>query len=177
MTNGNKPNPLDTLVNSDPKRTIALLLWKMRHDNPEFSVRIEPKDIQGFEDCVNYLDIIPEVRIFRPQGHPAQPAVEAQPPSKRNPQGLPGFPARPAEPPRNFVVVGMFVEGTQDAFKPIENNEADKDLADKKERLRRIKEPSSSLAAQVRNAASVGEFSASSVQELCEAVILLCQQP
>ena len=45
-------NPLDRLVASDPKRAIAMLLWKNRHANPELNVQITEQDIKGFDDCV-----------------------------------------------------------------------------------------------------------------------------
>lgn len=168
-------NPLDRLVASDAKRAIAMLLWKNRHANPELNVQITEQDIKGFDDCVEYLDVDPEVRIFRPAGRPAEPPREALPPTKANPNGVPAFPGRAGDPPRNFVLVGLYVAGTTDSFKPIENNEADKDKADRAEALRRAKESANFIANQVRNDALAGTFSASSVVDVCDALLLLAK--
>jgi hypothetical protein len=65
-----RKDPLDELATGDLKRIIALMLWKQRHENPEMAVLINRKDLKGLRDCAAYLEVEPDVRIFRRQGDP-----------------------------------------------------------------------------------------------------------
>src|SRR6266403_1241714 len=68
-----QPHPLDVLANGDPKKVIALMLWKARRRQPDLYVKIDEDDLKGFEDCVTYLKVVPEVMIRRPPPIAAQP--------------------------------------------------------------------------------------------------------
>src|SRR5690242_17827218 len=61
---------LDALVAGSVKDVVALMLWKNRHNEPEMAVKLTEHDLRGFEACVGYLGVKPEVRIVRPQGSP-----------------------------------------------------------------------------------------------------------
>lgn len=158
-------DPLDQLAAGDIGRVIALMLWKDRHRNPDLSVHITAQDIAGFEACVRYLEVTPEVKILRPPGRPAMPAI---PPSRTNPNG---WPARPAEAPRPHVFVGLVQKGSLDGFKPIENNEEDARRRDQANRLRRLKETGPGLAREMVAMAQSGTFSTATIEEAAQAIM------
>lgn len=161
------PIPTDELdaflarCTADPKQAIALMLWKQRHARPEMAVQIERKDLQGLRDCAAYLAVEPDVRIFR---RPGVPARAAQPPTAENPKGTPGFQGAPAA---EFVTIVMVAKGTEDTFRPIENNEEDAQAADRQENLRRAREETPVLAQRIASSAAAGEFSQQMILELC----------
>src|SRR5688572_23121386 len=130
----------EALANKDPRQALALVLWKLRHQRPEMAVQITREDLQGLKDCTQYLNVQPDVRIFRRPGVPARPAV---PPTAANPKGSPGFQGAPAA---EFVTIVMVSKGTEDTFRPIENNEEDAQAADRQEALRRAREETPLLA-------------------------------
>lgn len=156
---------LDQLARKEPREIIALMLWKERHRNPELAVQITEQDITGFQACVQYLDVKYEVKIERPAGRPARPAI---PPSKTNPNG---WPPAPAEPPRNFVFVGIVEKGTVNGIKPIENNEDDAKRRDQSNRLRRLKETGPGLAREMVAMARSGTYSSSTIEDAAQALI------
>ena len=158
------PDALDSFValaQKDPKQAIALMLWKQRHQRPELATQVTRKDLEGFGACTAYLNVIPDVRIFR---RPEVPARAAVPPSDANPKGVPGFHGAPAA---EFVTITMVNKGTEDTFRPIENNEEDAQAADRQEHLRAAREDAPGLAQRVANSAAGGEFSQQLVLELC----------
>lgn len=158
---------LDQLAASDPKEIIALLLWKDRHRNPDLSVQITEKDLTGFRACTDYLEVVPKVRIERPQGVPAQEAIPAQ--GNRR-----AIAARAEEPPRPFVVV-QIVDAKGDGFKPIENDEEGAQLRDRADALRKHRDGASALANQLIADARSGNFSSSMVIEAAESLIALAR--
>lgn len=156
------------LANKDPKQALALVLWKMRHENPEMSVLITEKDLTGLRDCATYLDVVPDVRIFRRPAIPAHDAVPAAP-------GRVAINAFPGAPAAAFVTVAMVAKGTEDTFKPIENNEEDAVKGENAAELRRLKAELPGLATLVNNQAAGGTFSAEQVMEVCRGAVLLAQ--
>jgi len=50
------------------------MLWKARRRQPDLYVKIDEEDLKGFEDCVTYLKVVPEVMIRRPP--PIAPSQE-----------------------------------------------------------------------------------------------------
>lgn len=158
---------LDQLEKSDAHTVIALLLWKDRHRNPDLSTQISQEDIDGFDACVKYLDVKPQVQIVRPRGRPATPALPA---SRVHPQG---YPAQAAEPPRNFVFVGVgyFEKNIFNSIKPIENNEEGAQKRDLAARSRVIRERGPQLARELMSNAAAGTFSSAQVEEAAQMLI------
>ncbi len=164
---------LDQFVKWDPKNAIAILLWKIRHTNPDLTLQVTEKDITGFQACVEYLAIEPTVKIYRPMGRPASPEIPAVPGTAGRP-GRSAIPARPADPPRPFVLVQLLdQEGNQ--FKPIENNEDDARSAEVHEKRRRAKEQAVMIANRVMADVGSGVFSKETMQEAAQALLALSQ--
>lgn len=152
----------------DPRKVIALMLWKERFRNPEMALQITEHDIKGFNDCVQYLEVTPDVLIVRPQGRPAQDAVPAQ--GKRR-----AVPARAGEPPRPFVAVNMVAKGTVNSIKPIENNEEDAKRRDEAEALRRVRDRAAGIAAALMADLAQSQFSTNTVREAAAALQTLAR--
>jgi hypothetical protein len=161
-------NALNDLVKGGTEPALILALWQQRMVNPELNFKITPKDIKGLYDCTEYLKITPAVRIFRPGG---LPAVEARPAVGRHPATA----GRPAIPYADYVMVQLVAHGTTDAFKPVENNEADFDASEKMNKVRRLKETVPQLASIVRSGVARGQYSESEITELCEAATMLAR--
>ncbi|CAB4223231.1 hypothetical protein UFOVP1670_5 [uncultured Caudovirales phage] len=155
--------------NTNPKIIIAQMLWKARHHYPDLAMTITRDDVAKFRACTDYLEVTPDVRIFR---RSAIPARAAQPGVAGKPDGIPGYAGSPAA---EFVTVVLVNKGTEDGFKPIENNEDDAQAGERQEKLRRAKENVPQLATMVNNAAAHGDFSQALVMELCEAAMLLAK--
>lgn len=147
---------------------LALVLWKDRHRNPDMTVLIREEDIKGFSDCTTYLKLKPAVRIVRPKGAPAMPAVAAT-------RTRSAVPARPAEPPRPWVVVGVVEAGTENIIKPIENSEAGALLRDQADAVRRARERAPMLAQQLLADATAGVFSTAMIHEAAQALTALAR--
>lgn len=156
---------LDELADTDPKTVIALMLWKERLRQPDLYVTLSDKEIAGLEDCARYLKVRPEVRIFRPQGVPAQPAIAAGP-------GRRAVPAREAGEPKSYVMVQL-VDDKGDAFRPIENNEQDFDAAEQASRVRKARDSAQMLANRLVEQARTGEFSLSDMTDAANALLVL----
>lgn len=146
---------------------IMLMLWKQRHENPDFTVMVDAADIKGFEDCVKYLEIEPRINIYRPQGLPAQEPIPA---NGRN-RAVPG---RAAQPPRDYVVVQM-VDADGNTFVPIENNERDLEKSQKAKTLKQLREGAPQLAAQLQADIQSNTISTATIQEAIEALKALAQ--
>ncbi len=158
-------DPLEALATADPREVIALMLWKNRLRNPDMAVQIDEADIGGFQDCVRYLKVKPQVKIFRPEGLPAQVAVPASP-------GRRAVPARAATPPKPYVMV-VLTDEQGNAIRPVENNEEDYAAAQEQTRIQRYREQAQSLAGQLMNQAKTGEYSLAVMQECAEALVAL----
>lgn len=162
-----KKDSLDLLAEGDPKKIIALLLWRDRFRNPEMSAHVTLEDLDGFEQCSDYLGVTTQVSIFRPQGRPAQEAV-ATTPGKR------GIAARAAEPPRDYVFVGV-VDKDGNSIKPIESTEENADRRDAANALRSSREKGPRLAALLRGACQSGTYSTAEIQEAAQALEVLAR--
>lgn len=46
------------------ERALALVLWKLRHQYPGMSIRIEQKDVQALEKCEEHLEVKAGVAIL-----------------------------------------------------------------------------------------------------------------
>jgi hypothetical protein len=160
-------HPLDALAAGDPKRVIALMLWVARMRQPDLYVQINEHDIKGFDDCVNYLKVVPQVKIYRPEGMPAQPAIPAQ--GNRR-----AIAARPAIPPKPYVIVAL-VDQKGDAIVPVENNQEDFDAQAAAKSIIRWREKAPDLAQQLLNQARSGEYSLAVMQECADALVALAR--
>lgn len=163
-----KLHPLDALAQGDPKNVIALMLWKARQRNPDLFEQITEKDIEGFEACVTYLKVKPEVVIKRPAGLPAQEAIPAS--AGRRP-----VPARAATPPKPYVIVQLVEAGTENAIRPVENNQEDFDAAAEAAKVRQARDAAPQLAQRLVHQASSGEYSLSDMQDAANALLLLAR--
>lgn len=152
-------NPLDHLVamaeKNDYAQALKLILWKMRFENPDFTLEINPDDIKAFDDCVDYLEVKPTLYVTRPGAVPAQEGR----PAMGNRRAVP---ARAAIPPKNYVVVQMLDQDGNN-FKPIENNQQDFDRQKKADATRRAKDNALTLASQLAADIRSGTFSESTI--------------
>lgn len=160
-------HPLDKFAEGPLEPVLAMLLWKGRMQNPELTVTVTQRDIEGLEACAGYLKISPKAVVYRAPGTPAVEAVPAM-------RGHPARPARPAGPPRDFVVVQL-VDQNGDVFKPIENNEGDFDRSQTQDKVRRIREQAPQMAGMVRGMMQSGTFSNSELGDLCDAFEFLAK--
>ncbi len=166
MPRKKKEDPLDTLANGDPKDVIALILWKNRNKEPDMSVQITEHDIKGFQDCVEYLKVTPEVTIKRPQGMPAQVA-------RRDLGSNRTIPAREAIPPRDYIVVNLVEKGTENRIVPVENNQEDYDKQQQAAAVRKARDQAQSLADALIGQARTGEFSTAVMQDAAQALVTM----
>lgn len=167
MPNPNpKQHPLDALA-KDSERVMALMLWVNRHRNPDLFAQITEKDLAGFEDCMRYLKVKPQVRIFRPEGLPAQAAIPATHHRR-------AVPAREATPPKPFVMVTL-VDEKGDAIRPVENNEEDYDRAQDATQVRKARDQAPQLAQLILNQARTGEYSLSDITDAANALLTLAR--
>jgi hypothetical protein len=159
-------NTLDELVVADSKQIIALMLWKERHANPEMVVKITEADIRGLADCTTYQGIEADVRIYRRPAIPPHDAIPGQP-------GRAGVNAFPGMPAADFVTVAMVAKGTEDTFRPIENNEQDFAIGEKLRNRQRLIANAVPLANRVKNSAANGDFASTDIMELADIVLSL----
>lgn len=164
-----KMNPLDALVAGDPRGVIALMLWKRRLAEPDMFVQITEEDIKGFQDCVKFQKIVPEVLIRRPPPIPGQAAI----PATHNRRAVP---ARAEIPARPYVIVTLVEKGTEHVIRPIENNEADYDRAQDANRVRKARGDAPRLAQRLLDMARSGEYSLSEMQDAADALVLLARE-
>lgn len=151
------PDVLDTFAKQGVAQAIMMLFWKDRYRNPEMSVQVTEADLAEFRKCIEYLEIVPQVRIYRPQGRAAHPGT---PKTARGE----AMPARAAEPPRPFVVIQL-VDKEGNGFKPIESTEEGAAERDKANELRRHRDRAASLADQIVSDASSGTTSMATIQD------------
>lgn len=164
-----KKDELDQLAEGDPKRVMALMFWKARFTNPEMNLQITLADIKGFNDCVEYLKVKPEVRIVRPLGRPAQDAI----PAVGHRRAVPGY---AAEPPRPFVVVGVVEAGTENSIRPVENNEEDNNRRIEGETVRRARDNAAGMASRLEAMTSPqAEISSTDLRDAATALRVLAR--
>jgi len=165
------PDKLDEFAHmaneADPMRALMLLFWRYRHQDPAFTVEITAADLTAFEQCINYLEIKPEIRIFRPQGAPAHPGAPAT-------ETRSAIPPRPAGKPKDYVVIQM-VDQEGNAIVPVENNEADLDKGKQAQAARRIKETAGALASQMIADLQAHTVSSSTIMEAAQALQVLAR--
>lgn len=163
------PDNLDQFVENcnseDPMLALMLMFWKIRNQDQPFTMDITAADIKGFEDCIAYLEVKPEIRVFRPQGMPASAGAPAT--AKRS-----AIAPHAAGKPKDYVVIQM-VDQNGDAFVPIENNEADLQKSKEAQRVRRIKDTAPQLAAQLISDLQANTTSSSTIMDAAEALKLL----
>lgn len=157
-----KVDDLDALTDPDSlQRVLQMVLWKNRHHDPSMTVVIKREDLQGLEDCCDYLKVKPEAVVVRPAGREAIPAT----PPRGN---RPGQPAQPAEPPRPHVVVALVAKGTMDAIRPLENNDDDTQRLQAADQVRRWKQKAGMLALNASGMASGGDVSTAVLGEIAQ---------
>lgn len=161
-------HPLDALAQGDPKMVIALMLWKERHRQPDMYVQLDEKDLQGFTDCVAYMKMTPDVMIKRPAGLPAQPSLPATHHRR-------AVPAREAIPPKPYVIVSLVERGTENVIRPVENNEADFDVAQNATAIRKARDQAPDIANRILAQARSGEYSLSDIQDAADALLTLAR--
>lgn len=144
---------------------VMLMLWQDRMKNPDMFRQLNETDLKGFEDCTRYLKVRPKLVLERPQGLPEQPAIPAQ--GNRR-----AVPARPATPPKPYVMVKL-LDHEGNAFRPIENNEADFDTSQDAALVRRMRERAPSLAQRLVQMGNSGEYSLSDLQDAADALLVL----
>lgn len=149
-------------------KAVAMLLWKDRYRNPEMSVQITEEDMVSLNKCAEYLKVVPQVRIFRPQGRPGQPFQPAT--QKRS-----AIPEVPAEGPRPYILVQMVDQKTGDAFVPIESTEEGAVIRDEHNAIRKAKDNARQLADQLLADLSSGSFSDSTIREAAKALATLAK--
>lgn len=159
---------LDALASGPLKDIIALMLWKNRHNEPELTMQLTERDLSGFKACVEYLHVVPEVRIVRPQGLPGHDAI----PATRTRSAIP--PADPT-PPKPFVIITLVEKGTENAIRPVENNEADWQAAEEAKNFNRARDIALRLAGELQTAAATGNYSSSSLDEAAKCLVALAR--
>lgn len=164
-----KRNPqkdeLDQFAQAGPDRALQLVLWKVRHHLSDMSLVVKAEDLQAFDQSMKYQQLRPAVMIYRPEGQPATPAI----PAAGNRRAVP---ARPAEPPRPYVIIGLVQEGTKNAIKPVENNEADFQRGDLQRRIEVAKRNIPEFKAHLLNTAATGSYSSATLEAIADALEL-----
>jgi len=155
-------DPLDALAQGDPREVITMLLWKNRHHNPELTELITLEDLEKFTACVDYLKVKPEVMIMRAPGAPAFPGNAAK-----------GLPPQSAGPPRPFVVVSIVERGTQNAIRPVENNEDDHRKATATAQRRAARDSAPGMAAALQAGVQTGTYSTDTMLEAARLLMVL----
>lgn len=164
-------DPIDALVElskTDLQRAMMLVLWKMRFDNPGFTVEIHPQDLRAFDECVEYLAITPTLQVMRPGGAPARESFTTA-------RGQ-TVPAKPAIPPKPYVVVQM-TDDQGHTFVAIENNTADYERQQQAKASDQVRANARSVATQLQAMASSGTFSTATINDAARALLLLADRP
>lgn len=154
-------DPLNALATGPLENVIAAMLWKNRHREPSMTMVLKASDLQGMQDCCQYLKLVPQVVVLRPEGRPAVPAI----PPRGN---RPGIPAQAAEPPRPHVVVALVNKGTMDAILPLENNDEDAELLVREQHRRRMQSKAGFLVQAALRMSSNGDVSTSELRDIAE---------
>ena len=168
MATKTKLHPLDELAQGDPKKVIALMLWKARHREPDMYVKIDEKDIEAFDASNNHQKLRPDVLIERPAGLPAQEAIPAT--GHRR-----GTPARAATPAKPYLIVTLVERGTKNVIRSVENNQADFDTAQEAGAVRKARDGAQSIADQLTGQMRNGEFSNSVIQDAINSLLILAR--
>lgn len=162
-----KPHPLDAVA-ADPKKVIALMLWKARHQEPDMYVQITERDLEAFNASNTHQKMVPDVMIKRPAGLPAQAAVPAS-------AGRRAVPGREAGEPKPYVIVTLVEKGTENVIRSVEDNQADLDTSRDAAAVRKARDQADSLAGRILGQMRTGEFSNSDLQDAADALVLLAR--
>lgn len=142
------PKHLQDIANGDANVGIALVFWKLRNQYPEFAVVIEEREVQAFQQSLEYQSQKPSIY------------VEA----KKNATG-------------SFIVVRVADAESGDMIRVSENNQEALSIAEAARKLKRQKEQIPALVAAVRGDMSQGTFSDDSIRSLCDAAMALATEP
>ena len=148
-------------------KAIAMLLWKDRYNNPEMSVQVSAENIESLNKCTAYLEVEPQVRIFRPQGRPEVPYQPAT--AKRS-----AIPAQPEEPPKPYILIQL-TDKDGNNFKPIESTEEGAKIRDQHDAVRRAKDQAKVLAQQLLADLSSGAYSDSTIRDTAQILMTLAK--
>lgn len=159
---------LDALALGPVKDVIALMLWKNRHAEPDLAMQITERDLSGFKACTEYLRVVPEVRIIRPQGRPGHQGM----PATRTRSAIP---PQEATPPKPYVIVGLVERGTENAIKAVENNEEDYALAEEAKNFRHARDVALRIASDLQREAATGNYSSSTINEAAQCLVALAR--
>jgi hypothetical protein len=157
---------LDALVAGNAISAIALMLWKQRFVEPDMYVQITEADCRGFAECCEYLKVTPAVLIRRPGGVPAQEGIPAS-------AGRRAVAAREAIQPKPYVVVTLVEEGTENAIRPVENNQADFDKSKDQAAVRKARDQAQGLADALITQGRTGEYSLSIIEDAAQALVTM----
>ena len=149
--------PMQAFAQASSHDHIALLLWKGRIENPDLSVQITEADLKAFHDCMTYLKVEPEVKVFEHRGRTVIALLEKDSVIKDKKTGE--------------------VVSQGNAIRPVENNEADFAKSQQAENYRMVKQGATQLAVAIRNQAAQGEFSADMIQQAAETIMILASRP
>jgi hypothetical protein len=159
---------LDALALGPVKDVLALMLWKNRHNEPDMAVKLTEHDLRGFHACTEYLRVVPEVRIVRPQGLPGHGGI----PATRTRSAIP--PQEPT-PPKPYVVVTLVEKGTENAIRPVENNETDHAAAAEAREFRHARDIALQIAGQLQRDVATGNYSSSTIDEAVKCLVALAR--
>lgn len=154
-------DPIDAFcelpVKRDFRYAIMLMLWQRRFENPSFTIEVHPEDLKTFTDCVKYLEVAPQIKIFRPGGVPARGEIAAT-------RGRSAIPARDAIPPKPYAVIQM-VDQDGNAIVPVPNSEEEAKRKAEADEVRRLREGARHLAGVLSADLSQATFSTATIQE------------
>jgi hypothetical protein len=159
---------LDALALGPVKDIVALMLWKNRHNEPDMAVKLTEHDLRGFRACVEYLRVVPEVRIVRPQGLPGHGGI----PVTRTRSAIP--PQEPT-PPKPYIVIALVEKGSENAIRPVENNEEDFAAAAEAREFRHARDIALQIAGQLQRDVATGNYSSSTIDEAVKCLVALAK--
>lgn len=129
---------LEKFAQAKSEEHIALILWKFRHQIPDLAVTINEADLKGYQDCLDYLKVKPEVKVVSRPNYVGIVLVQKDTGDETNPGN---------------------------AIRVVENNEEDAARGEAAEQTRRMRERAPDLAYRLEVDAQAGTFSADMVIE------------
>ena len=165
----------------DWQRILQLLVWQRRMEPGGLSVMIEQREADAMDDCMAYLKKKPQVRVLERGDKTFVSVVDAA--SKvqvRDAEGKQAVNNRPIERPvsdAGFVLLepGDMVLSIGDTIVPVENNEQDFAASQRAQELQRAREQASQLAMGIKQDAAIGQFSASTINQAMDYLIMLAR--
>ena len=129
---------LEKFAQAPADEHIALILWKFRHQIPDLAVTINEADLNGYNDCLDYLKVKAEVKVTVRPNYVGIVLVQAGTGDETSPGN---------------------------AIKVVENNEEDAARGEAAEQVKRMRERAPDLAYRLEVDAQAGTFSADMVIE------------